>query len=127
MELRNELWIDLVGMTDTIWNEDGCLAFSKDYDKKSHKQYDQVWLLNIRLCLRALGYKIKQWKDQYINLDDDTYLNSSIIITNCPYETYDEEGNAGWNDWVDEVSEELLLENSESESSVVSSADTDPE
>jgi hypothetical protein len=129
MELRNELWIDLVGLTDTIWKENGCLAFSKDYSEKSQKSYDGVWLLNVRLCLRALGYKITKWKDLFETLAGDEYLNSTVIHTDCPFETYAEEGQ-GWNDWCDDIGEVVNMSSTESSSvvsSVESSADSDPE
>jgi hypothetical protein len=129
MELRNELWIDLVGLTDTIWNENGVLAFSKDYNEKSQKSYDGVWLLNVRLCLRALGYKITKWKDIFETLAGDEYLNSTVIHTNIPYETYNEEGK-GWNDWCDDVGEVVEVvsdSNSQSSEQESSSADSDPE
>jgi hypothetical protein len=126
MELRNELWIDLAALRDTTWNDCGVLAFSKDYSKKSQKVFDGAWLYGVRVTLRALGYKIINWRDLYETIDGDEYINSSVIITNCPYETYQEQ-DGGWNEWVSDIVEVVSDSNSQSSEQESSSADSDPE
>jgi hypothetical protein len=117
-----EYWIDLSGLADTLWQEDGFLCISRDYPKKTERR-DTVWLTQVRQTLRKLGYKITRWESVYSDCSQE-FIHSENLTTNIPYEIYEERGAGNWNEWIEEVSDDAFIR---SESPSVSvGTDDDP-
>ena len=101
MENRLELWIDFVGLADSLWENNEKLCFSKDYEKNV-KFRDSSWLTVARQTLRGLGYKITKWETHFYD-KDYIYIRAEHFTTDCPMVIYEQEGRNQWNDWIDDV------------------------
>jgi hypothetical protein len=99
-EKQKELWIDLQSLIQCSTRENGYVIIYNQYDKDHPCPVTDTFTYQLRIALRALGYKITKW----IRYMDGWDIKMIEYKTNIPEAVY--EKNNYWNKWIDEVCEE---------------------
>lgn len=95
-----ELWIDLQSIIKCSTRENGYLVIYCQYNKDYPCPLNDTYTYQLRVALRAVGYKITKW----INHMDGWDIKMTEYRTNIPEDVY--EKNNHWNEWVGKVCEE---------------------
>lgn len=97
---KKELWIDLQSLMQCSTRENGYVVLYYQYNKDHPYPVNNTNTYQLRVALRALGYKITK----YITYMDELDIKMIEYRTNIPEAVF--EANNHYNEWLHEVCEE---------------------